>query len=283
MDDESFEMARKVAKSLSRHLDIDVARKTKEIRKRKSEFPSDICSAIDSLKDEKDPKAFVGAIEDATLQMIEESIVDNWCGIPCTDAELEVAIRFFPNALWYPFEHNRISVGINENILHPDFLIPFVPFIPVFAKLGIESGGYAEEERGGLMAYRDRYGRYDSYGRYDTNLLHLICTATAGDRKRFPSEEEYRLKSLYADKVCLAAMQRLKDLGIFVKDDVYRHNLIGSITRRRHEDTHEQRLRYLVDWCPEALLEKINDLDGIGESEEMESAHEPANKKLRCK
>merc|ERR1712007_390985 len=93
-----------------------------------------------------------------------------------------MGIRCFPNALWYPLEPiYNAGESRNSKLFQLDNLISFVPFVPVFAKLGMESGWYSERERGGLMTYQlvfgTQFGRRlygPQFGRR-LNLLEYLC------------------------------------------------------------------------------------------------------------
>ena len=280
--DLDFESPRKIAKSLSRHLKIDVARKTIEIRERQVDFPHKIRNNIEELKTETNPQVFVDTIEDSLLKMIEESILDRK-GLPCAEAELEVAIRFFPNALWYPLEHIYISVGPKKRELLPHKnLIHFVPFVPLFAKLGVESGWYSDNERGGLMTYRLGYGAAGIHGKR-FNLLEYICLWFLSDNS-WSDREQLKREAIRIDRICLGAMKGLRERGVFDKKDIIDFNLIEYIIKLQWKGMHEERLRYLLGWCPEAALAKIKEEGRSVEDEDEEmAALDPVNKKLRCR
>ena len=271
-----FEKPRKVAKSLSKHLKIDAARKTIEIRERQEGFPLEFQKVIEGLKSKTNLKVFVDTVEDSILKLIEGIILKK--SHPVEEEQLEVAIRLFPNLLWYPIEHIRISGGSNHAIYRSENLIQFVPFVPLYAKLGIESGWYSERERGGLMSCRlDRHGRYTRR----LSLLEYICLLFM-DEEIHTDEEARKQQNMLVDRICLGAMQRLRARGIFKKQDIMNYNLIDYMTKVQWKDTHDKRLRYLVDWCPQAAMAKIREEVGSVEDEDGGSpSMDRANMKLR--
>eukprot|EP00531_Pseudo-nitzschia_arenysensis_P007925 CAMPEP_0116127692 /NCGR_PEP_ID=MMETSP0329-20121206/6971_1 /TAXON_ID=697910 /ORGANISM="Pseudo-nitzschia arenysensis, Strain B593" /LENGTH=252 /DNA_ID=CAMNT_0003621799 /DNA_START=165 /DNA_END=923 /DNA_ORIENTATION=+ len=247
-----------------------------EIRERKAEFPVEIQKAIEKLGSKTKPRVFVNKIEDSLLELIEGIILNK--SHPFEEEQLEVAIRFFPNLLWYPIEHVWISGGSNHPIYRSENLIKLVPFVPLYAKLGIESGWYSERERGGLMSYRlDRKVHYTRR----LSLLEYICLLVLDDDIN-PDEEMTKQQNILIDKTCLAAMERLRATGIFKKQDIMTYNLIDYMTKVQWKDTHEKRLRYLVEWYPQAAMAKIREEVGSVEDEDGESpTTNQTNMKLR--
>jgi hypothetical protein len=236
-----FKHCRRIVKNLARHLKIDVAKKATKIRHRKNDFPAEIRSTIDEWKDEPDPNKFLGAIQDGLLQLIEGAFDRIGIRPDCTQAEFEVAIRFFPNLLWYPLRLLRQC----ENFVH------FLPFVPVYAKLGVESGGYAERERGGMIVYGD----FPIW-----NTLRVLCVITAedvGDSGVCLDEEEFRRRNNFVEKECLTAIVRLREMGLFKKEDMIEHDLITAMMRNQCR-ANDRRLQYLINWCPASALASIS-------------------------
>ncbi len=248
-----FKRPRKIAKSLSRHLKIDVAQKAVEIREKQDEFPNEVRIAIRQLAKEPKPQVFVDSIEDSLLNMIEESILSRK-EPDCTDAELEVAIRSFPNALWYPLEHTYISEGSKHSELFQlHKLINFVPFVPVFVKLGIESGWYSENERGGLMKYRLGYDGDDSamgHNRQRLNLLEYICLWYP-DLEPHIHPEYRRQEGARIDRICARAMEGLSKYGAFGRQNIIEYNLHVCAVRMRWRGMHVNRLVYMNQFFPD--------------------------------
>ena len=137
-------------------------KKKLEIVKRKSEFPVKIREAIEDAIEES-PQSFLRTIESKLLDLLWDNFkawpIDATKGLNCdrdTEAEVEVAIRFFPNVLsydryhggYYPIYAQFRNFGGDENL-------KAASFIPLFAKLGIELGQFEEEERGGLTGRRN--------------------------------------------------------------------------------------------------------------------------------
>ena len=109
-----------------------------------------------------------------------------------------------------------------------------VPFIPLFARLGIELSQFEEEERGGLT------GRQNM-------LKELAVTAY----KRH-NEEYQRL----IDGAFLSVMTRLREMNLFKKEDIRKYELIWILLCSQHFFP-AQRFRYLIDWDPDCLAKCI--------------------------
>ena len=258
--DIDFQRPRKIAKSLSKHLNIDVAKKANEIRAKEAEFPPDIRKTIQTLKATSSPQDFVDAIEDSLLGMIEDSITSQKEELPCTDQELEVAIRCFPNALWYPLEPiYNAGESRNSKLFQLDNLLCFVPFIPVFAKLGMESGWYSERERGGLLTYQlvfgAQFGRRlygPQFGRR-LNLLEYLCLwfLPLADHCQL---EYVRQVGKRTDRICARAIEGLIHYGAFGRQDIMNYQFHVKAVRMRWIGVYEHRLMQLNQLFPELNL-----------------------------
>ncbi len=198
-----------------------------EILRRAHDFPVKLRETIDGYKDE-DPESF--------LLIVEERLVDllygiNGNGLDCnrdTQEEVETAIRFFPHALCEKYW------GTYPPIYAQLAYIKSVPFVPLLAKLGIELNQFQEEERGGLFYYQWR-------------VLQSLVNNDSGNWYDEDNEDQMRL----VDERYAAALQSLREMGIFQRDDITEENLMWEM--KSNKTFPEQRFRCLVDLEPNIL------------------------------
>jgi hypothetical protein len=165
-----------------------------------------------------------------------------------TMAEVETAIRFFPDVLsrkaWFPkrrWRNARYGYPI-QCILH----IKAIPFTSVLARLAIEFGLFEEQYRGGLICQ----GVYQS----DANrtvlqcLMYAIGTITGLGSH---SQEHHEL----VDNVYLDVMKELKEKGLMVKEDILRYELFQELLVKNYNYFAMERFRFLVEWDPTALTQ----------------------------
>ena len=113
-----------------------------------------------------------------------------------------------------------------------------VAFVGLFVSLAIELNLFAEEERGGLL----------TEDTHEENALHYLVHFVADD-------DDQR----NVDTTCLAVMIRLRQSGLFKREDVQHHGLVRRICTSRYFS--EQKFRFLIEWCLESLIQ----IDGRGE------------------
>jgi len=218
------------------------AQRKSEVLRRRAEFPESLRQAIEDHRDDH-PVRFLTYVEDALKQLLHGTSpgTNNTIGgLDCdrdTEEQVETAIRFFPETLQeIYFGRNVICMQVSNRRWRNGCLsFKTVSFVPLLAKLGIELGQFREEERGGLICGTD-------------DLLKVLASNHfKGDLTKANDSEYYRL----LDETCLAVLIRLRDMGLFRKEDIVEHNLLGSLLQGSVFP--EQRFRFLVDWNPDCL------------------------------
>ena len=212
------------------------AQKKLAVIERKSEFPGKVREAIDEWKEEN-PEIFLSKIESKLLNLLLENTcngIDEIKGLnyDCdTEKEIETAIRFFPNVLSTREVGEYHIYWLSRN-WRGHYNLKAASFIPLFAKLAVEPGQFEEEERGGLISG-------------GCNVLEIL--ATSFDYNKNDSEERRRL----VDETFLAVMKKLREHGLFKKEDILEYDMTRNLCTRRI--FLEQRFRYLTDWNPDCL------------------------------
>lgn len=204
-------------------------------------FPGRLRTAIDEAKEENlSPYRFRLNIEKKLVDWLSENWwvdhIDESKGLNCdrdTKAEVELAIRFFPNALSKQRNRRRCypiywQLGNRNGKCN----LKAVSFIPLFAKLGMELGKFTEEERGGLIC-----------GGCNVLVRLAVCNSHIGD-----DEEHQQL----VEKTSLAAMQELGENKLFKIEDIREYNMIGELCVQYVFS--EQRFRYMANWDPGSLI-----------------------------
>lgn len=213
------------------------SQKKLSILKRQSEFPPFIQEAIDEWKEE-DAGSFVTKIENKVLNLLKYNQYygfDPTRGLNSdrdTEAQVELAIRFFPDLLsskkgFYPIIWQLRSGSSNR-----EFNSKAAVFIPLLAKLAIELKQCEEEERGGLVNHE---------------WCVLMELASSNDY-----EKDHRDHDRLVNETCLAVIKRLRQMDLFVKEDISKYNLIRNICCETNFP--EDRFRYLASWDPDSLF-----------------------------
>ena len=114
-------------------------------------------------------------------------------------------------------------------------------FIPVVARLAIEFGCFDDELRGGLLCH-------GTFPPDDANVLQNLMNGDSGD---IIMEDHHRAAM---DNKYLQIFIRLRQMGLFKKEDIQRHRLLIELLCK-HDHFEEKRLRFLVEWDPSALLQ----------------------------
>jgi hypothetical protein len=239
------------AETKQRHLKIDL------VLARKEKFPFRNRNKIDGLIQE-----FLEKLGNDIHDMLCENEfagADTYDGLDSdrdTEEEVETAIRFFPEVLsrrkpfyeglfHYPiqelalahnvqFEHNEDGNWQYNNCYNN---VKTVLFIPIVARLAIEFNLFEEDERGGLLCLdRD----------CDNVLQHLMRTVETIVENL---EEKYRV----IDDKYLQVLMQLRKLGLLKKEDIQRYDLLHYLCRGDYFT--EKRLRFLVEWDPNALTQ----------------------------
>ncbi|OEU07425.1 hypothetical protein FRACYDRAFT_251230 [Fragilariopsis cylindrus CCMP1102] len=161
-----------------------------------------------------------------------------------TEAEVETALRFFPELLsrrkkathgyrFYPVEllaYTRSGSNIWKCNLKA------VSFVPLVVRLAIEFDLFEEQERGGLLIG----------DKYHVNMLQLLSSANTMAVAR--DRENHEL----IDDAHLNVMVQLRQVGHFQKEDIYIH---GLLMRMCHQSIFpRKRFQFLVEWYPFVLI-----------------------------
>jgi len=243
----------------ARHLQIN------SVLERKRNFPLRNRNKIDDLI-----KEFLDNLGNDIHYMIcdydVEAEAEDYDGLDSdrnTEAEVETAIRFFPNVLtrrkevtwWYIDDDEDDDDEDDEDgeLLYPIQLLPCycdadenwkcnvkaVSFVPTLAKLAIEFGSFEEEERGGLLC--------QDYDGGDNILQELMY----GDH----IEGEHRGYYEHAvDDVYLQVLIKLRKMDLLKKEDILRFVLLPKLCEHYYYFS-EKRFRFLVEWNPTALTQ----------------------------
>ena len=140
-----------------------------------------------------------------------------------TEAEVEAIIRFFPHAL------------SRNTYIRWRCHVKAVSFIPVFAKVAIELGLFEEQYRGGLLCNDI----------YEDNVLQQLMHNCG------PEHPD-------GDDKCLQVLLELRGMGLLKKEDIQSYDLLNELCGQYYFFA-EKRLRFLVEWDPNALLHPTED------------------------
>jgi hypothetical protein len=228
------------------------------VLKRKEELPSETGNEIDGLVEE-----FLDKVEINILNLLcnnDNSDSDDYRGLDSdrdTAQEVETAIRFFPDVLSHRIEY------YNEAYLYPIHLMAFawnaeeveegeeawyrcnvktVSFVPVVARLAIELGSFEEQYRGGLLCQ-------DSNS--ENVLKRLMCTHTVPERLE-SNREHHEL----ADTKYLQVLIQLRQMGLLMKEDIKRYDMVSSLCFDKDFYLAEKRFRFLTEWDPTELIRR---------------------------
>ncbi|OEU06155.1 hypothetical protein FRACYDRAFT_256197 [Fragilariopsis cylindrus CCMP1102] len=160
-----------------------------------------------------------------------------------TEAEIETALRFFPELL----SRTKLdNYGTTLNVFPIELLaytrsgnnigkcnLKAVSFVPLVVRLAIEFDLFEEHERGGLLI-GDEYG----------NMLQLISSTT-------PMVASREINEL-VDDAHLNVMVQLRQMGHFRKEDIYIHGLLMRMCDQSIFPG--KRFQFLVEWYPIALI-----------------------------
>lgn len=208
-----------------------------------------------------DPSTFLTKIEIAVHDVVCNNDFNNYRGLNInrdTKEEVEFTLRFFPNVLLQKEQHEDIAESDRE---YPISLLAWlnddcddsatyhcnphaVPFVPIFAKIGIELGLFVKEERGGLLV-QDENG---------SNILQLLVsscnhTKCESDLKRNNDTKHCRL----VENRYLSALLELIEMNLLQKEDIREYDLLRELCQQ--ENFPEKRFRLLCDMDPGALTQ----------------------------
>jgi hypothetical protein len=172
-----------------------------------------------------------------------------------TEAEIETAIRFFPDVL----TRRKQVWGVDEtdgSFIPIHFLVftrnedntrmsnvKAVSFIPLVVRLAIELGLFEEHERGGL------YEDYMYFAIFE-DLLHTDSIEHNNREHHEPVDDKY-----------LQVLIQLRKMDLFKKEDIQSFHLLEMLFYHDYYFS-EKRFLFLVEWDPNSLLH-ANDDDGF--------------------
>jgi hypothetical protein len=207
------------------------------VLERKEHFPLFKRDEIDILIRE-----FLFNLGDDVHDMICDDTIDagDYRGLDSdrdTEAEIETAVRFFPDVLsrrgrfnLYPIQLLVFTLG--ENMIRCN--LKAVSFIPIAASLALELGLFEEEERGGLLFEND----------FGKNILHDLMTGRHNREHHEAADDKY-----------LQVLIKLREMGLLKKEDIKTYDLLNVLSSQSQCDYFaEKRFRFLVEWDPNALL-----------------------------
>ena len=162
-----------------------------------------------------------------------------------TEAEIETALRFFPELL----SRTKLdNYGTTLNVFPIELLaytrsgnnigkcnLKAVSFVPLVVRLAIEFDLFEEHERGGLLIG----------DKYHVNMLKLLSS-----RKNMLASD--RENHGLIDDAHLNVMVQLRQMGHFKKEDIYIHDLLMKLCV--HDIFPRKRFQFLVEWYPIALI-----------------------------
>ena len=217
---------------------------------RKKEFSFRTRSKIDVLVER-----FLQELEDDVHELLCNNMnihSNDYSGLDSdrdTEAEVEIAVRFFPDVLsrkggfgrnYYPIQCISFGWDCLSNVN-----VKAVAFIPPLARLAIELGSFEEEERGGLLC--------KNLGK---NVLQNLMNSDKADLHN--NHREYH--EVVDDKY-LQVLIRLGKLGHLKKEDIQRYSLLNKLCFAQRYYPAEKRFRFLVEWDPNALTQTDEDGD----------------------
>ena len=158
-----------------------------------------------------------------------------------TETEVEKAIRYYPESLtqrggeFGDFPCHCLPIMVDNTTGECVVNVKAISFVYLFVRLAIEFNSFEEEERGGLLT-EDDSGK---------TVLHcLMCCS-------HPSYGDDHQRN--GDTICLAVLLRLRQSGLFKKEDIQQYELVHKICKKINFP--EQRFHFLTEWCPESLLQ----------------------------
>jgi hypothetical protein len=170
---------------------------------------------------------------------------DDYCGLDSdrdTEAEVETAIRFFPEILSrkrvdafdgeedYPIHYLLYIHGNNKFLCN----LKAVSFIPLILRLAIEFGAFANEMRGGLLC-EDNGGK---------NVLQYLMSISHPDYGANHNQ--------LVDETFLQVLIQLRQMGCFKIEDICNFDLLNILCKKKIFA--QKRFQFLSEWDPTVLL-----------------------------
>uniref|UniRef100_A0A6U9YPY2 Uncharacterized protein n=1 Tax=Pseudo-nitzschia australis TaxID=44445 RepID=A0A6U9YPY2_9STRA len=175
-----------------------------------------------------------------------------------TEQQVETALRFFPRVLSTKNEEGLYPIQAQVTNKRQSCNLKAVSFVPLFARLGIElkECEFEDWERGGLLlpatttsTANSSSSNCDGNERYYRHWNVLEALSIGQHHSTFPGKEHLRL----VDETCLAVMKRLRDMGLFQKEDIQRFHLIHR-TVSPGLGLLEQQFYWLMEWDPTSFM-----------------------------
>ena len=226
-------------------------KKVNSILKKHGKFPVQNRNSIDELVDR-----FLEEVEDSVHDLLCNNDVDadNYRGLDSdrdTEAEVETAIRFFPEVLSrredrfdeYPIQLLPCLYGDSAEDYRCN--LKAVSFIPIVARLAVEFGMFEENERGGLLLEEDE-------GEDNRNTLQLLVRSSNFYTFKNTDTEHNEL----VDDKYLQVLIHLRKLGLFIKEDIQRYELLNRLCNEDHFA--KKRFHFLSQWDPNALTHPVS-------------------------
>jgi len=223
-------------------------RKLRKVLEQAENFPVRQRMKINQLVDD-----FLTTLEEDIHDMVTDQRTIDYQGLDSerdTEAEVETALRIFPNNLrrrkrdqsghnkiLYPIHCLSLSLKTDTNGYISEyhrFNIKAVSFIHLFARLAIELKSFEEKERGGLLIRRIESDPY-------SNVLGWLASSPQPDKDNNDHNQ-------HGDEVYLLEIIHLRKMNLMKKEDILQFGLI------EHSSLSPRRLRFLVEWCPQSLL-----------------------------
>jgi hypothetical protein len=218
----------------------------------KKELPWQTRNEIDELIEE-----FLNKVKTNVHDMLCNN--DNYRGLDIdrdTEAEVETAIRLFPEVLTTEKEIVTDDDDAEHSLHYPIQILAFTPtrrggwrrrrcnpkavsFIPLLVRLAIEFGLFDEQYRGGLL-------RLDVYDR-NNSLQNLLIS----DRTEFHNREHHES----VDDKYLEVLVELRKMGVFKKEDIQMYGLVGFLCGDGDTYFANKRFRFLIEWDPSSLIQ----------------------------
>ena len=201
---------------------------------RQEEFPSRQRNKIDTLIEE----FLTNLGNDIHDMLCDPNHGDDYQGLDSnrdTEAEVETAIRFFPEVLSrrggeydsYPIQCLPLMYDINLSLVCN---VKAVSFVHVISQLAIEFGSFQQNDRGGLLVDNG------------DSLNSLVSSSHS-------SYGEGHNRTV--DNVFVAEMIRLRQMGLLMREDIQEYELVSQLCAQNYFA--ENRFRFLVEWNPTSL------------------------------
>ena len=220
-------------------------KKVNTILEKHGKFPVQNRNSIDELVDN-----FLEQVGNSIHDLLcnNDADADNYRGLDSdrdTEAEVETAIRFFPEVLSrredrfdeYPIQLLTCLYGAEDYRCN----LKAVSFIPIVARLAVEFSMFEENERGGLLVVEHEY---------NNNILQRLISSCHD----IPDIEHNEL----VDDKYLQVLIHLRKLGLFKKEDIQRYELLIRLCGQKNCFA-KKRFHFLSQLDPNALIRTDSD------------------------